>query len=261
MRSPLKTFGGKSRLAQKIIKLMPPAETYIEGCCAGFSVGLNLLPGWHGRRIANDINPRIINFWRVLRDSQPALSDFLSGIDYTQENWDLAEEWECSNDPVEAAAGYMIRGRFSRSGQRKVFSWSDRLRGSQPENINSWHTIRASLPKISASIQDVLFFNVDVCSILDGYDNKTSLFYLDPPYLHETRTADDDYEYEMSFDYHEKMLKLINQVQGKVMISGYMSDLYANYLYDWTLVKFNVKNNSGQGKTKQDRTECLWLNY
>ena len=38
LRSPLKWHGGKSYLARRIIALMPPHKTYVEGFAGGLSI-------------------------------------------------------------------------------------------------------------------------------------------------------------------------------------------------------------------------------
>ena len=46
----------------------------------------------------------------------------------------------------------------------------------------------------------------------------------------------------------------------RVAICGYHSALYDAQLAAWRLYEWRVKNNAGQGRVKQDRVECLWLN-
>jgi DNA adenine methylase len=89
-------------------------------------------------------------------------------------------------------------------------------------------------------------------------DSDSTLFYLDPPYLHETRTAKKAYEFEMTRNDHEGLLGLIRTLEGKVFISGYRSTLYDDALDGWTRHEFDMPNHSGQGVTKQRRVECLW---
>jgi DNA adenine methylase len=52
------------------------------------------------------------------------------------------------------------------------------------------------------------------------------LFYLDPPYLHETRVSTADYDFEMSTDQHVELLEAIDQCAGNVLLSGYPNKLY-----------------------------------
>jgi site-specific DNA-adenine methylase len=46
---------------------------------------------------------------------------------------------------------------------------------------------------------------------------ELTLFYLDPPYLHATRTAQDVYAHEMSDEDHERLLETITSLEGIVL--------------------------------------------
>jgi DNA adenine methylase len=80
--------------------------------------------------------------------------------------------------------------------------------------------------------------------------------YLDPPYLLETRKNRKVYRHELSNEEHEELLKLITNSKAKIIISGYMNDLYQTYLSGWRLDKKVNKDQAGN-----DKTECIWWNY
>jgi DNA adenine methylase len=77
---PLKTHGGKHYLASRIVALMPRHLHYVEPYAGGLSVLLARDPEdprlWAGcgsglrgvSEVANDLDGRLVNFWRVLRD-------------------------------------------------------------------------------------------------------------------------------------------------------------------------------------------------
>ena len=44
-------------------------------------------------------------------------------------------------------------------------------------------------------------------------------------------------------------------------ISGYRNVEYDRWLKDWRRFDFEMPNNSGQGKSKQRRTESFWINW
>ena len=75
-----------------------------------------------------------------------------------------------------------------------------------------------------------------------------------------TRTAHDVYDYEMTIQDHAELIRGAKACKGTVALCGYHSDLYDRELADWTLFEWRVKNNAGQGKVKQNRVECLWIN-
>ena len=76
---PLKWHGGKSYLARRIVGLMPRHLHYVEPYAGGLAVLLARDPDdprmWLGdtsdergvSEVANDLDGRLMNFWRVVR--------------------------------------------------------------------------------------------------------------------------------------------------------------------------------------------------
>ena len=86
-----------------------------------------------------------------------------------------------------------------------------------------------------------------------GYENV--FMYLDPPYVLGTR-AGRQYKHEMTDTDHEELLKLILKSPAKIMISGYESELYNDYLRGWEKRQFlSCAEHAGH------RTETVWMNY
>ena len=57
------------------------------------------------------------------------------------------------------------------------------------------------------------------------------------------------------------MLDTVTRCQGKVLLSGYSSDLYATRLASWNCHRVELANHAAGGKTKRRMVECLWHNY
>jgi DNA adenine methylase len=102
--------------------------------------------------------------------------------------------------------------------------------------------------------------HADAIELIRRHDGASTLFYLDPPYLPESRTARRAYTYEMSSQDHSALLECIAGVRGMVILSGYRSALYDHALASWERHEIEKPNNAGQGKTKERRVEVLWLN-
>jgi DNA adenine methylase len=259
LRSPLKMHGGKSYLARRIVALMPEHRVYIEPFLGGGSVLLNKPPA--EREVAGDLDPGLMNFWRHVGCPKSRLFEMAADVDYCEDEFRMA----CEAAPdlgVYGALCFLVRNRFSRGGLGKSFAWSDRLRGGQPGDVNAWDTIRSQLPAIAARVNRVEFHCVDAVSLIRANDANDALIYCDPPYLHETRTAKKAYAFEMGTDAHRSLLHTLTEAKGTILLSGYRSPLYdyAADLAGWHRIDFDMPNHSGQGKSKQRRTECVWSN-
>lgn len=62
--------------------------------------------------------------------------------------------------------------------------------------------------------------------------------------------------HEMTDHDHEELLEELLQSKAKIMISGYESDMYNDYLKDWNKCTFNSCAEHGK-----PRVEVIWMNY
>ena len=98
--------------------------------------------------------------------------------------------------------------------------------------------------------------------LLAQFDSPDTLFYLDPPYVHGTRTlgnpycAKHRYAFELDDDAHRGMAEALHEVEGMVVLSGYPCALYDNELFgDW-----ERHERATHADGARDRTEVVWLN-
>ena len=88
------------------------------------------------------------------------------------------------------------------------------------------------------------------------YDAADTLHYVDPPYVHATRSdATHAYAHEMSDEDHLALLSFLSSLAGMVILSGYPSPLYDDALPGWLRLTRRALDNGATW-----RTEALWLN-
>jgi DNA adenine methylase len=280
---PLKWFGGKNYLAKEIIALMPRHLHYVEPFFGGGVVLLARdpddqrlwLPPHKGvSEVANDCYGLLINFWRVLQDEE-LFEQFVrrvQAIPLARPEWDRAYAMVRSStfDPggppsLDLAVSFFVYARQSRAGEMKCFTpiTRQRLRRGMNGNVSEWLGAVEGLATVHARLRRVLIECRDGIDLIVREDKPGTFFYCDPPYVHETRTTKNGYRHEMSDEDHIRLAEVLNQVQGKVILSGYHSELY-HRLYQpprWRYLEFPKKNNAAGGKTKAEEIEVLWLNY
>lgn len=266
IRSIIKSFGGKSYLARRFIKVFPACRTYIEPFLGGGSILLNREPGYH--EIANDIDPGIMAAWFALQQEPQALIASLANTPYEQESFENAAKHLFDTNIISRGWAYIVRNRMSRGGMMKDFAWSNRLRGKKSESgpipgeLNSWHTFLNN--DLIACANRVSCVELQCKNAMDIiYEHRTdtrALCYLDPPYTAATRVSKLVYGFETTEAWHQELLDLIKRCSCMVALSGYHSPLYDEELRDFYCIEFNMPNHSGQNKLKQRRIECLWFN-
>jgi DNA adenine methylase len=127
----------------------------------------------------------------------------------------------------------------------------------------AWLTAVEGLPEVHARLKRVVVLNRPALDVIRQQDGPDTLFYLDPPYLHETRAATDAYAHEMSDADHAKLLVALSHVEGKFLLSGYDSEMYrkAERVYGWNRHTSDLPNHAAGGGEKRRMTEVLWTNF
>ena len=91
---------------------------------------------------------------------------------------------------------------------------------------------------------------------LTDYDYRgRELVYCDPPYLKETRTSERRYRFDYEAQDHIELLSVLKKLPCHVILSGYPSSLYDEWLTGWRSLELQVMNQAGV------RTEKVWFNF
>lgn len=93
-------------------------------------------------------------------------------------------------------------------------------------------------------------------NFLAGFEFKgQELIYADPPYLPSTRRREYVYRCDYTQADHEILLSSLCALPCNVMISGYASELYDEFLFGWNKTSFNAMSHTGV------REETVWFNF
>jgi DNA adenine methylase len=259
LRPLLKWHGGKSYLCRQIIARFPPHRVYVEPFAGGLSVLLNKPRA--EVEVANDLNADLIRLYATLvADESGAFRAALRRLPYGKPTFTQAfADTLPVPDHLQRAASFLARNRMSRGGLGRHFAWSDRLRGGHPGDLNGWRTRMDQIDVIRNRLTGVRFYNQHAIDVIQEFDAPKTLHYIDPTYLHATRTATAAYAHEMSDDDHAALLEVLKRCRGQVFLSGYHSTLYDRELSTWRCVEWRMPLHAGQGKVKKYKIECLWI--
>jgi DNA adenine methylase len=275
----LKWHGGKTYLAPRILELFPEPEMigepselrahYVEPYFGGGAVLLaREYPDYHQTsEVANDINGQLTTFWKVLQDEElfPQFQRRALATPYSRPAFEEARSLlaKAGATAIETAWSVFVMSRQSQGGRMRSFPpmVKNRHRGGMQDHVNGWWGAVDLLPKVHDRLRRVVIYQQDALEVIRREDSPKTVFYLDPPYLHETRTSQDVYAHEMSDRDHAELLETIKQCQGKVLLSGYPSRLYDEQLQDWDRTDIKIPNQSSNGRKKPVMTECVWRNF
>jgi len=257
----------------KLLPLLPAHREYIEPFFGGGSIFFAKSPA--KVETINDLDSAVMGFFRVLRD-QP--EEFLRLAQLTQYSRELYHEccktWQAETDPVRRAWRWWVVARQSFSGEFAQ-SWSSVVTKSSHSMARSASGFLSSvdrLPEVVTRLQRTQIENAPALRVLERYCTPTSLAYLDPPYIHGTRSKDHPYTHEMADADHEALVEAILRLPGRFVLSGYVHPIYEPLeaagciRVDFQTAchaagKTRTSNLQGEGTglANQPRTESVWL--
>ena len=251
---PLRYHGSKWRLAPWIISQFPAHRTYCEPYAGGAGVLLRKMPS--EVEIYNDLDGRVVNFFRVARDHPAELMVQLLLTPYAR-----AEALACR----EPSADNIEDARRSCTASWQLFGggqgqWHTGFRVQRANSANCtttiWQRLPHQLPAVAARLRRVHIENLEALECIRRYDSPSTLFYLDPPYLPELRSKwrKTAYRHEATPADHAQLATVLQQIAGMAIVSGYPSRLYADLYAGWTCVTTTTRTDRGVSVT-----ESLWI--
>jgi DNA adenine methylase len=265
---PLIWFGGKSALAKQIVAAMPPHVHYVEPFFGSgavlFAKPESLIEG-HSELI-NDLNGELMNFWRVLQSPSEfkKLSRILSVTPLSSVQFAHAKTTGTQGTEAERAAKLLVRCRQSMNGRGDSFCGITREGTSAGMNkqASAWLSAIEGLPAARDRLKRVVIKSQCAMKLIEREDSATTFFYLDPPYLQETRVTKKVYQHEMSNEQHEQLLKTLSRISGKFILSGYPSELYDSFAKrrGWNQHSITVRTPSSKTRNRPS-VERFWRNF
>ncbi len=256
-------YGGKFSHLEWLLPLLPEAHHYCEPFAGSGAVLLNRSPA--PVETYNDIDGDVVNFFRVLRDQPDELERLIALTPFSRE-----EFWYAVSDPVrgqssvERARRFYVRARQARTGLAQTATlgrWANcknTSRSGMSGVISRWFGGVEGLADTAARLLRVQIENRPALDVIRLYDDPGTLFYCDPPYLHETRGDSKAYGFEMDAEQHVALAAALHRIAGKAAISGYRCDLMDRLYRGWRRFDADEKHCHS---IKQLRQECVWMNY
>lgn len=258
MKPPLTYYGGKQKLAQTIISMIPKHRLYCEPFFGGGAVFFAKAPA--PIEVINDSNGELINFYRVVKTQFGELEREIKSTLHSRESFQIAEVimnypklfsevkrawaiWTLANQSFASMLGGTWRCDLQKNSTAK------RL-GNKKNNFTEEYAER---------LEQVQIESRDALKIIKLWDSKDTFFYCDPPYYNSNMGHYKGYT-ELDF---ENLLQALSQIKGKFLLSSYPSALIEKYTkkYKWFTQKIEgIPVSVSLGKHKM-KTEVLTGNY
>ena len=262
-RPLLRYHGGKWLLAPWIISHFPEHKIYVEPYCGAASVLMRKARSFD--EVINDMDDEVVGLFRVLRDNTTR-GNLIESLRFTPfSRVDFNAAYEETADPVERARRMVVRSfmGFGSGSFNRRYSTGFRAASKQTGRPHSkdWANVPDALWAVAERLKGVTIENRDALHVIRQQDHSEALFYVDPPYLNSTRPNSNkkQYQFNLSDDDHRALAELLRAVKGKVIVSGYKSELYDQLYPGWNKAECTAQASGQHGRIQ--RTEVLWMNF
>jgi DNA adenine methylase len=261
IRPPFVYFGGKQTLAGRIVALLPTHLHYVEPFAGSLAVLLAKPPS--RMETVNDLEHRLITFWRVLRERPDELERVCALTPHSRAEYEAMLDAEPAGDDLEVARRVWLQlsqGRGAALGRRTGWRYYIAGPGSK---LSMPGYLGAYVRRMAACAERLAAVTLESRPALEvvtdyGRDPET-LLYVDPPYLGATRNPTVRYGLEMRTEAeHRELAEALRAARAAVVLSGYPSPLYDELYAGWDRVSMATRTT--QGGEDSARTEVLWSN-
>jgi DNA adenine methylase len=256
-------YGGKMRLADRIVALLPDHRHYVEPFAG--SLAVLLAKPRADMETVNDLDGDLMTFWRMLRDRHEDLGRLMALTPHSraehEASYDLADV-----DDLERARRVWVRLAQGRGATMKATGW--RFYRDPTASTFAFPEYLAAyverVPPCARRIAGVSLECRDAVEVITDYGRHPDvLLYCDPPYLGSTRAS--NYRHELTTPaQHREIADALRDVRASVVVSGYPSPLYEDLYGEWHRVELKAWTGNGirngATKTDGDRVEVLWSN-
>lgn len=261
---PVQRFGGKGVMAALLYPHFVARHTYMEPFFGAGGMFFQVPRQHWTEYLVNDIDKRIVNLFRVLRDTPDALLQACALTPYARDSF--LETKEVSPEPLEDARRMFVS--LTQSFNSLGLAWRPPVPGIAQNKMQVAHNKSLSLTTFAPLLRSTAIENMDAVDMLTRYANEHTFIYSDPPYVHTSRKETEAYQHEMDDAHHIRLAEAHHSAAkagARICISGYPSELYEDLYFGWRTVDIEVDCKSTplhvKGTSRPKRTERLWMNY
>ena len=278
----LSYIGGKSKIGKWIVPFYDKdMETYVETFggmfWCFFNMDLKQFPNLK-KVVYNDFNPLNHNLFQCIKNPERLLESLNSiscqkfgeeitpsiykeqFLSFQAEIFDKNFNLKAGNYEIAAKYAYVLTQVFSGS-KPETSSFID-LKGKYK---SKYLTFRDKLSKpdwVEHFLRITEVENMDFADVIAKYDSPTTYIYLDPPYW-KTENYYNNHDFDR--EDHERLAKVLHNVQGKFSLSYYDFELLHEWFpeeqYRWEKKEFAKAAAAKKGTKQNMGEELLILNY
>lgn len=250
--------GGKTNLSYWVLDHLPDHKCYVEPFAGSASVLLN--KDRSKTEVVNDRDGDITHFFTTLRDQGDELREWLAATPFSRQ---LHDEYATAyfdgfrpDDDIERAGRWF----FLRHTQfaSKYNGISGFKTSPKTNTAGAFANNTDDLEKFATRLRGVVIENKDYADVVDLYDTPETVFYFDPPYVHEGDALYTGGDFD-----HERLVETLAGIEGKWLVS--YTDLPDGLVELAAVIIERVEgqmmNRAREDRRTDERTERLVMNF
>lgn len=226
MKPLISYYGGKQRIASKILPHFPRHTVYVEPFAGGaallFAKPKPLVTNSADyREVLNDANDLLINLYRVAIKQRQELETEIMATLYSQSDHLRSKEIiknPSKYDNLTKAWAFYVNINQSFASQLNN-GWGTACYSNN--HSESWHNKQLRLSEILNRIKDIYVSCEDAIKCIERWDSPQTLFYCDPPYPGANQGHYDGYTLE---DF-KNLCDALDNIKGSYVLSNYLQPI------------------------------------
>ena len=266
MKTPITYYGGKQRLADEIVIMIPKHKVYVEPFFGGGAV-------FFAKRKSpieaiNDTNDRLISFYLNSRDNFRELKGMIDETLHSERMHQYAKDVynrRVKHSDLEMAwAVWLITNGSFGASIYGGWKWDNGTSGSNSAIVLN-NKKRGFSEQLKRRLDGVQISCRDAIKVITGRDSVETFYYLDPPY---PGCEQQHYRGYTMKDFNI-LLEILSGIEGKFILSNYWSQTLKHHVIKngWNVMRkeisMNINNLGKRGKVKRTgvREEILVYNF
>ncbi len=260
-RRCLRYVGSKTRIVPRIAAHLKATRRDCLVDVFGGSGAVVMNAGFH-KRIYNDIDGELVNFFRVLADptARRWLLQTLKRLPMSRQLFtEMQLSRKTSPDPIHRAAAYFYASSFAFGGKIRYGGFAaSTAEAVNIKEISRYRNVLRELAAVGNFWQDTVIEQQPFTECIRLYGNRAHVvLYCDPPYVGTERY----YQGQFTPADHLHLSAVLAEVAAPAVVSYYpfpgIDDLYPAAA-GWRKIEIEgTRNSTGRSLTKQRSTELL----
>jgi DNA adenine methylase len=260
LNAPIKWVGGKKKLREEIIKMIPADHTcYVEVFGGAGWVLFGKEPS--DVEIWNDIDSELVNFYRTIK-AKP--EEFLETFDLTVVSREIFEDFRYADltkmTEMERAHRFYYLIMAGWGGElnlpRIQTSISDAGHGNRL--IGAMKTLRKRILPIHERLKTVIIERLDWKEMFERYDRLGVVMYLDPPYPDNNC----NYRHNMrSIEEHQELVDRMKQAKCRILLTNFDKPEVRAIYKDFYITEVEFASGMVSGDGSRVNREIIVTNY